>query len=322
MKSWLNRWIGSDKTLIVNLNPTSEIPVLKVTLLLIAGLLTFGFAPILVRFATDVEPITLAALRTIFAVILLVPFWLKSGISYNKIKKTGASGFLMLAAGVSLGLHFTLWIASLHYTSVASASVLVTIHPVMLIIAESLLFKKKFRPMVWIGVFIAFSGSILLGIADDTHMGMFPNALLGNILAFSAAVIFVIYFLIGRKIRQQTEWIDYVFNVYLYAAVTCAILTIIWSGGIPYISWMAVLIGLALAIGPTIIGHGSMNYAVKYISPTLLSTLILSEAIIAAIAAFFIFSEIPSNLSIIAMLVILTGVSITWTRRMVKKRSY
>jgi len=35
------------------LNSSQEdTPVLKVTLLLIAGLLTFGFAPILVRFAT------------------------------------------------------------------------------------------------------------------------------------------------------------------------------------------------------------------------------------------------------------------------------
>lgn len=303
----------------MNLQPTSDIPVIKVSLLLAAGMLTFGFAPILVRFATDVEPITLAALRTFFAAILLFPFWLNKGISHRNLRKNGTSSYLMLAAGISLGLHFTLWIGSLHYTSVASASVLVTIHPVMLIVAESLIFKKRFRPLVWIGVFIAFTGSVLLGIADDTQMGMFPNALFGNILAFSAAVIFVIYFLIGRKIRQNTEWIDYVFNVYLYAAITCVILTVVWSGGIPYISGMAVLVGFALAVGPTIIGHGSMNYAVKYISPTLLSTLILSEAVIAAIAAFFIFSEVPSNLSITAMLVILAGVSITWTRRIVRK---
>lgn len=306
----------------MNLQPTSEIPVLKVTLLLIAGMLTFGFAPILVKFATDVEPITLAALRTFFAVLLLIPFWLKSGMSYKKLRYNGTSGLLMLAAGVSLGLHFTLWIGSLHYTSVASASVLVTIHPVMLIVAESLIFKKSFRPLVWAGVFIAFGGSVMLGIADDTQMGMFPEALFGNILAFSAAVIFVVYFLIGRKIRQNTEWIDYVFNVYLYAAITCIILTILWSGGIPTISGTAVLIGIALAIGPTIIGHGSMNYAVKYISPTLLSTLVLSEAVVAAIAAYIIFSEMPSNLSIAAMLVILTGVGITWTRRMVRNRAH
>jgi drug/metabolite transporter (DMT)-like permease len=197
----------------LNNTENSDIPLLKVVLLLIAGLLTFGFAPILVRFATDVEPLTLAAMRTGFAVLFLIPFWLPKKASLQQLKQNGASPLLLIAAGVSLGMHFTFWIWSLHYTSVASASVLVTIHPVMLIVAESLLFRKNFRPLVWIGVFIAFTGSVLLGIADDTHAGQFPNALLGNMMAFSAAVIFVVYFLLGRRIRQHTEWIDYVFYV-------------------------------------------------------------------------------------------------------------
>ena len=304
----------------MNLQPTSEIPVLKVTLLLIAGLLTFGFAPILVRYATDVEPLTLAALRTFFAILFLVPFWIAKKSSYQKLKADGARPLLLIAAGICLGLHFTLWIGSLHYTSVASASVLVTIHPVMLIVAESILFKKRFKALVWIGVCIAFSGSVLLGISDNTYAGQFPNALFGNALAFMAAVIFVIYFLIGRSIRQNTEWIDYVFNVYLYAAITCIILTLIWVGGVPYISLSAIWIGIALAIGPTIMGHGAMNYAVKYVTPTLLSTLILTEAVIAAIAAYFIFSEVPSNFSIIAMLIIMTGVTISWSRRLVRRK--
>jgi len=304
----------------LNLQPTSEIPVLKVTLLLIAGLLTFGFAPILVRYATDVEPLTLAALRTFFAILFLVPFWIAKKSSYQKLKTDGARPILLIAAGICLGLHFTLWIGSLHYTSVASASVLVTIHPVMLIVAESILFKKRFKALVWIGVCIAFSGSVLLGISDNTYAGQFPNALFGNALAFMAAVIFVIYFLIGRSIRQNTEWIDYVFNVYLYAAITCIILTLIWVGGVPYISLSAIWIGIALAIGPTIMGHGAMNYAVKYVTPTLLSTLILTEAVIAAIAAYFIFNEVPSNFSIIAMLIIMTGVTISWSRRLVRRK--
>jgi drug/metabolite transporter (DMT)-like permease len=303
------------------LNPSeqSDIPLLKVILLLIAGLMTFGFAPILVRFATDVEPLALAAMRTGFAVLMLLPFWWPKRATLKVLSKNGAKSYMLVAAGVSLGMHFTLWIASLHYTSVASASVLVTMHPVMLIIAESLLFKKNFRPLVWIGVFVAFGGSVLLGLADDTQMDQFPNALLGNSLAFVSALIFVIYFLLGRSIRQHTEWIDYVFYVYLYAAVTCAVLTLIWVGGFPVISTTAVLVGVALAAGPTILGHGAMNYAVKYISPTLLSTLVLSEAVVAAVAAYLIFGENPSALSLTAMAVIIVGVSLSWTRRLTKK---
>jgi len=108
--------------------------------------------------------------------------------------------------------------------------------------------------------------------------------------------------------------------VYLYAAITCAVLTLIWVGGFPVLSTTAVLVGVALAAGPTILGHGAMNYAVKYVSPTLLSTLVLSEAVVAAIAAFFIFGEIPSVLSLSAMVVIVAGVSLSWTRRLVNRK--
>ena len=301
-------------------SPQNEVPLTKVVTLLVVGLLTFGFAPILVRFATDVEPLALAAMRTGFSALILLPFWFPKRMKLRKMKSAGISNMLLIAAGVSLGLHFTLWIASLHYTSVASASVLVTIHPVMLIVAESLLFKTKFRPIVWIGVSIAFIGSVLLGLADETQMDQFPDAIFGNTLAFLSAVVFVAYFMLGRKIRQQTEWIDYVFYVYTYATITCLVLTFLWVGGMPIITGTSVLVGIGLAAGPTVLGHGSMNYAVKYISPTLLSTLVLSEAVVAAIAAFFIFGEIPSGFSLVAMLVIVFGVTLTWIKRMNRPR--
>lgn len=269
----------------------------------------------MVRFATDTDPLALAALRTGFAVLFLFPFWFPQRKSISELKSLGISRFLLALTGICLGLHFTFWIASLNYTSVASASVLVTIHPVMLIVAESLIFKRRFRGIVWVGVVVAFAGSALLGIADDASLEAFPNALFGNALALTAAVIFVIYFMLGRKIRQYTEWLDYVFYVYLYATITSLSLAILWVGGIPAISGTALLVGVGLALGPTILGHGSINFAVKYVSPTLLSTLVLSEGVFAAVAAYFIFGEIPSMLSIGAMTIILFGVSLTWYKR-------
>lgn len=275
----------------------------------------------MVRFAPGADPLALAALRTGFAVLFLFPFWFPQRKTISELKTLGISRLLLALTGICLGLHFSFWIASLHYTSVASASVLVTIHPVMLIVAESLILKRRFRGIVWAGVFVAFAGSALLGIADEASLEAFPDALFGNALALTAAVIFVAYFMLGRKIRQYTDWLDYVFYVYLYATVTSITLAIIWVGGIPAFSGMALLVGVGLALGPTILGHGSINFAVKYVSPTLLSTLVLSEGVFAAIAAYFIFGEIPSPLSIGAMTIILIGVSMTWYWRMNKPQT-
>jgi drug/metabolite transporter (DMT)-like permease len=303
------------------LNDQTDVSTGKITLLLLIGVSTFGMAPIMVRFTPETDPLALAALRTGFAVLFLFPFWFPQRKKIAELKSLGVSRVLLALTGVCLGLHFTFWIASLSYTSVASASVLVTIHPVMLIVAESLIFKRKFRGIVWMGVIVAFAGSALLGIADEASLEAFPNALFGNGLAILAAVIFVVYFMLGRKMRQYTEWIDYVFYVYLFATITSAILSVFWLGGLPVLSGTALLVGVGLALGPTILGHGSINFAVKYVSPTLLSTLVLSEGVFAAIAAYFIFGEVPSGMSIGAMVVILLGVSLTWYKRVKRPES-
>lgn len=294
-----------------------KLPYIRLGVSLTAGTLAFGFAPILVRLAPGVSPITLAACRTLFAVLLLAPFW---GIHKHKTSRktkgipAGKQQWLVILAGASLGLHFTLWIASLNYTTVASASVLVTIHPILLIIAESMLMKRYFHKVTWAGVFIAFSGSAVLGLADKFSGNAFPHPLIGDGLAVTAAVMFVIYFLLGRQLRQNAEWIDYVFRVYGYAALTCLIFVLV--SGSPMIPDKAgILVALGMAVGPQIIGHGSLNYAVKYVSPTFLSTLVLVEPLLSTLLAWYFFDEIPAILSFIGIGITLSGIVLAWSKR-------
>jgi drug/metabolite transporter (DMT)-like permease len=295
---------------------------LKLIGLLAIGLFSFGFAPILVRLAPGTSPFVLAAFRTGFAVFFLVPFWIR-----NRQPLTGALDRWSMEtkaalAGVALGLHFTCWIASLSYTSVASASVLVTIHPIMLIVVERFGFKRHFSGLVWIGVLLAFAGSALLSVADQQMaQSQFANPLLGNFLAFSAAAIFVVYILLGQQVRQESEWIDYVFRVYGYAALTCLVLALIVGVPLLEIDQRGLWVGAGLAIGPQLMGHGSMNYAVKYISPTLLSTTILAEPLIATILAWVLFEEVPPLSSIAAMTIIMIGIALTWRRQFGAKPS-
>ena len=290
-----------------------DYPKAKVLAALLAGLTAFGFAPILVRFAPNTSPLVLVVYRTVFAALMLLPFWLWMRSSEQREGKPRERLWIALS-GVCLGLHFTCWISSLYYTSVASASVLVTIHPIIMILVERLWFKRGFAKTTWIGVILAFGGSLLLGISDSQIEQNFADPLFGNFLALTAAVIFVVYLLIGQQIRKKREWIDYVFPVYFYAAAACVLIAVVLGKDLMNISTVGVWAGAGLAFGPQILGHGSMNYAVKYVSPTLLSTLILVEPLVASVLAFFLFAELPPVTSIIAMVIILGGVGLTWKR--------
>lgn len=289
-------------------------PKAKVLAALTAGLTAIGFAPILVRLAPETSPLVLVVYRTVLAALILMPFWFWKRSVEPRREKSKERLWIILSGGC-LGLHFICWLSSLYYTSVASASVLVTIHPVIMILVERLFFKRGFRKTTWIGVLLAFAGSLFLGISDSQLEQSFADPLFGNFLAFSAAVIFVLYLLIGQRIRQKREWIDYVFPVYFYAAVTCVLVAVLMGKNLLNISTIGVWAGVGLAVGPQVMGHGSMNYAVKYLSPTLISTLVLAEPLLASFLAFMIFAEIPPITSILSMLVILVGVSLTWKRK-------
>ena len=293
----------------------------RVYLFLFLGILTFGCSPILVRFAGETDPLILAVGRLFFSILLLFPFWLRSGSSIKGLQEQGVKIYWPVLAGIILGIHFVLWISSIQLTSVASASVLVTMHPVLLILLEYLFFKNRFPWLTWVGVLVALTGSVLLGVADSGGIPFFegakstlPTAPLGNALAFIAAVLFAFYFLIGRSIRQKTNWINYVFYVYVSATVTTFITLFALSGWTPELTRIAIVISFLLALGPTLIGHGSMNYAVKYFSATLLSTLILAEAALASLIAYLLFGEAPSMFSLFAMGVILAGIAFTWKK--------
>jgi len=289
---------------------------LKVYGLLAVGLTAFSFAPILVRYAAEYSGVFLAAIRTVVAFIILLPFYLYSRKKINIESEVPTKDHIWVAvAGLALGLHFIAWISSIYYTSISSASVLVCIHPIILIVAERTVMKVSFKPIVWFGVIISFVGTLLLGYFDINEENLFPNAGLGNGLAILAAVIFALYFLIGRKVRQKRTWIGYVFPVYGYAALICVLFLLVTEGVPDHLDGKLLLIGTALAIGPQIFGHGSLNYAVKYVSATVLSTSILVEPVLASILAFLLFQELPIGASIFSMAIILIGIGLTWKRK-------
>ncbi len=284
-----------------------------VTVALLFGMLNFGFAPILVRVADDADPFALAVVRTVSAAVVLLAIWAfrskANAHSYNRHEN-----LLALGAGFALGLHFICWIAAIMLTSVASASVLVTIHPVILILIEAYYFKRKFSGLVWTGVFMAFSGSIVLGISDATGDTGFEHALRGDLLAVMAALLFVVYFLLSQKLRQTSDWLGYITRVYGITALTCVFVAVIIGADFS-MSAVALAAGIGLGLGPQIAGHGAMNYAVKFISPAILATLILVEPVLGSLLAWGLFDEVPPGLSVLAIVIILCGVVMAWFKR-------
>jgi len=297
---------------------SAGVPQARVIVALAFGLTTFALAPIFVRLGgAGADAVAMTLVRTLVAAAVIAPFWWLKPERRTPVRadprKDGR--FAAFLAGAFLAAHFTLWSSSLSYTSVASASVLVTCHPVLLIVIESVFLRARFGVLTWAGVLLAFAGAVLLAVADAGPNSSQAAPLLGNALAFAAAVMFVGYILIGRSARAEQGWLDWVTKVYVSTAL-CTLVIFIASGrGLDALSAGAVAAGVALALGPQLIGHGSINYAVRFVAPTLLSTLILAEPVFATLLAAALFAEVPSLLGAIAMTLTLIGIVMTWWSR-------
>ncbi|MDX1438885.1 MAG: DMT family transporter [Rubricoccaceae bacterium] len=291
----------------------------RVVLLLGAGLIAIGFSPILVRFASEAPGIVVAVWRTGFSAILLAPLVLvhERGVIRSLSLREVT---LISVSGVILGLHFVAWIESLYYTSVASASVLVTTSPIFIAVLGFVFLRERLTVRTVAAILIAVSGAVLISLSDAGE-GSFPRATLGNVLALTAALGFSVYLLIGRAVRQQVSLLAYLFPLYSVAALTTLVIAIFQ--GVYLIPSLSVLgLCLLMALGPQLLGHGSINNAVKYIPAAVIGLASLSEPVIASGLAFLFFDEVPSVVALVGMVMVLGAIGSVFLGRKRARSSF
>lgn len=266
------------------------------------GVLFISFSAIFIRMA-DAPSSIIAFYRLLFTVLLLLPFFLKN--SRKELKcVTVKLFFLSVLSGVSLALHFYSFMASLHYTSVTSSTVLVTIHPIFVGFASFYLLKEKISPGFVQAVFITLLGGLVISVSDA---GQGSNALFGDILAFLGALLMTLYMLIGRVVRQKVELTTYTFLVYSSSTVTLLLINLaVHKPFYPYAPKEWILF-LAMALICTILGHNVLNWALKYLNPTYISTAILGEPVFATFWAYLFFGEYPGSFQLIGSGIVIWG---------------
>lgn len=286
----------------------------RLYVVLALGVTSFAFAPILVRLAGEAPGLAIAVWRTVTAAAVLLPFaGVRSPAEMRQF--TSRDVILILGAGVFLGLHFIAWIESLYHTTVASASVLVTMNPVILAALGYVLLGERLRTGTVVAIGAAVGGAVIISWADAGTVTLGRGALWGNSLAFLGAVLVSLYLLIGRVVRQKVSWLAYVTPLYAVAALTAVAFAVL--RGIPLFgySWTFYGLCIGLALGPQILGHGSFNYALQTMPAAVVGVLALLEPVGASILAYFLFGEVPPATSIFGMVVVLGAVAAVVLRR-------
>ncbi|MFZ5518055.1 MAG: DMT family transporter [Candidatus Zhuqueibacterota bacterium] len=278
----------------------------KSALIIIAfGLVSISFASIFIKMS-DAPSLVIAAYRLVLASLFYVAFTrIKAGPIGAGISRS--SFRMMFISAIFLTIHFSAWITSLKYTSVASSVVLVQSAPIFVALGSLVFLRERPSLLMISGIAIALIGAIGISIHD---FAMNQGTLFGNVLALGGALGAAGYLLAGRKIRAVVDTFPYVTIVYSLTAVFLLLLTLASGAALTGYSGRNYLLFFAIAFFPQVIGHTSFNWALKYFSATAVSILLLGEPIGASILAVIFLGESLSLMKVIGGLVILTGVSI------------
>ena len=276
---------------------------MKSYVILAVGVVAVSFAAILIRL-TEAPALVIASYRLTIASLVLIPIALAKATS-GRIRLIRRDALLILLASAFLALHFGLWIASLEYTSIASSVVLVTAHPALVAIISRFLWGERLSRLKVAGITLALTGVALINYGGLIFS---QRAATGNLLALVAGFAMAGYLLIGGHLRTRISIVSYLAIIYTLSAVMLLVTTIICGQSLFGYSANTYLMPVLLAIIPQLIGHSSLNMAVRLIPVTLVSVAILGEPVGATILAFLILGEAPSINEMAGGLLILLGI--------------
>ena len=273
--------------------------------ILALGVISVSFAAIFIRLA-EAPPLVIAAYRLVIASAVLIPVTLtKSGGLPKGISKTDA--LLVLLSSIFIALHFALWITSLSYTSIASSVVIVTSHPIFVAIISYFLWGERLTRISILGIAVALGGVVLINYGGFI---LSPEAIFGDILALLAAISMGVYLIIGRQLRSRINILPYLTAIYTGAAVLLLLAALFSGYSLFNYSGTTYAMFLLLALIPQLIGHSSLNLAVRLMPVTLVSVGILGEPVLAIVLGYMILGEGITTIEILGSLLALGGIFI------------
>ncbi len=289
-------------------------PAWKLWAILSIGILSVSTAAIFIRLSFEFAEaqglgfsLVIAATRLTFASLMLLPAW--RGIRRAELQP---KAFLYaIAAGIFLALHFAAWITSLSYTSIAASTSLVTTNPIWVALLSWLWFNEKPSWLTSLGIGVAIAGSLVVSLGDTSSIGQASNPALGNVLAIAGSWAVSLYFLLGREGQRCGLSIQHhIALTYSTAALVLLPLPLLTGTayhGYPFAVYLCIFF---MALFPQVIGHTSLNWVVRWISPTLVTLTILAEPLGSSLLGFIVFQENPGITVLIGAATILSGVAI------------
>jgi drug/metabolite transporter (DMT)-like permease len=281
-------------------------PALLPLAVLTAAACVLGLAPILVRL-TETGP----AAAGFWRLFLALPLLLTLNLAFGRRSEAGAPalapGRWMLLAGTFFALDLGFWHYGISLTSVANATVLCNLTPVVVTAIAWVAFRERPGGGFLIALAVALAGAFAMAAGADPTQGR--NPVLGDLLSLSVSFWYAGYFLAVKAARRTAS----------------ALQVMLWStaAGAP------MLLAAALLFGETILpaapigwlfcglfavvhvaGQTGVTWALGRLPAGLTALTILVQPLVAALFGWLLFAETLTLVQALGGALVLAAVAV------------
>jgi drug/metabolite transporter (DMT)-like permease len=271
----------------------------RAVVVLVAGACVIGLAPILVRLAT-VGPAAVGFWRVLLSLPLLAV------IARRTDSGVGRPSSLAALAGAAFALDLAFWHYGIANTSVAKATVLANLMPVMVTVIAWIFLQQRPAPLFVVALALAVLGAWIMALARGQG-SVAPRPLLGDALSLAAAVWYALYFLAVSAARRREAAMRIMFWSSLAAAPLLRLSAVLLGETLQPVTaagWAA-CVGLGAI---HVAGQGSIAWALGRLPAATASVTVLVQPVVAATLGWLVFNERVGAWQIVGAAIALAGV--------------
>jgi drug/metabolite transporter (DMT)-like permease len=256
---------------------------------------------------SEISPLMLASIRFISAGTLVfgIAFFmkLKIYITRKQLFNCSIAGFLFLTYGNGV------FVWALKYVDSGFAALEASIQPLFVILLMRLLYGNRIYPKSLLGVFLGCLGMYLLvsqeGVILSGNNIKGVTMILSSVLCWAYASIFV-----SRADLPSNFFVSTAYQMVIGGILLCFGSLLVGETWTPPLAWSpkVQLSMLLLIIFGSIVAFTAFNYLLKVVSTEKVATSAYVNPVIALFLGWYILDEYLGLQSIVAAVIILTGV--------------
>lgn len=261
----------------------------------------WGTGPVMNKVMTVDTP-AIVFYRTLLGtpLMILVAHRTGGGLTRDLLRRTAAPGILF-------ALSFLTGFASVKMTSIANATLITTIQPVLILFVAPRMFGERLsgRQLGWSALSLAGVLGVVMAAASSSgaHLS-------GDMMAVANVVLWTGYFVLAKKNRVAGvhSW-SFLAAIFVWLAVVVLPFGLVTSNDLTKMTTLDWLCAIGMTVGPGLVGHGLMTWSQSHVDVTIASLLGLMSPVVSTGLALVVLGESLTFGQLIGAIVVLASLA-------------